>query len=160
MRVALISRHGARAEGLWCAGRPEVGVRPWADLHEVDLEVLAPVARALGPGGTIMVGYRADETERALRRRVPPAATPLGLALLRAGCRWLKDWYFAEGGREGHTKLQGELPLDDRHRQRAERALTLELDAFLAGAGGTPPDRGRAREALALLARGVRPGAA
>ena len=29
-----------------------------------------------------MVAYGGDETEHALRRRVPPAATPLGLALL------------------------------------------------------------------------------
>lgn len=60
-----------------------------------------------------MVGYQADDTERALRHWVPPAATPLGLALLQAGCRWFKDWYFPEGGREGGTKLQGALPLDE-----------------------------------------------
>jgi hypothetical protein len=45
-------------------------------------------------------------TEQARRRKVPPAATPLGLVLLAAGCRWFKDWYFPEGGREGGTKLQ------------------------------------------------------
>jgi hypothetical protein len=43
-----------------------------------------------------MLCYEGDYTERALRRRVPPAATPLGLAMLRAGCRWFKDWYFPE----------------------------------------------------------------
>lgn len=35
---------------------------------------------------------------------------PLGYALFRAGCTWFKDWYFAEGGREGDTKLQGNKP--------------------------------------------------
>jgi hypothetical protein len=101
-----------------------------------------------------MVGYGGDDTERALRRRVPPAATPLGLALLRAGCRWLKDWYFAEGGREGHTKLQGELPPDAAHRSRAERRLCAELEAFVADAGTLPIDHRRAREALAVLVAG------
>lgn len=70
-----------------------------------------------------MIAYGPGETERALRRKVPPAATPLGLALLGAGCRWLKDYYYAEGGREGHAKLQGELPLDDAG--RAQQALSL-----------------------------------
>lgn len=109
-RVVVIAAGGARARGLWFAGRPALGLRPWADLDTADLDALPAIAQALGPGGSIMVGYGADETERALRRGVPPAATPLGLALLRAGCRWTKDWYFAEGGREGHTKLRGELP--------------------------------------------------
>jgi hypothetical protein len=153
-RVTLNTPRGQRAHGLWSAGRPADGVRPWVDLADADLGVLAPVARALGPGGAIMVAYGADDTERALRRKVPAAATPLGLALLGAGCRWLKDWYFAEGGREGHTKLQGELPLDDAHRRRAERALRAELEAFLQAGRCTPGDRRRARRALALLTDG------
>ena len=98
-----------------------------------------------------MVAYGGDDTERALRRRVPAAATPLGLALLRAGCRWLKDWYFAEGGREGHTKLQGELPLSATHARRAERTLREELEAFVADGTGTPADQRRAHDALALI---------
>jgi len=142
---------GARARGLWFEGRPAAGLRPWADLGQADGDALPAVARALGPGASIMVGYGGDDTERALRRRVPPAATPLGLALLRAGCRWLKDWYFAEGGREGHTKLQGELPLDAAYRRRAERALRTELEDFLADADAMGVDQRRAREALALI---------
>jgi hypothetical protein len=98
-----------------------------------------------------MVRYGDDDTERALRTRVPPAATPLGLALLRAGCRWLKDWSFAEGGREGPTKLQGELPLDASHGRHAEQALRTDLEAFLAGDRGTLADRRRAREALRVI---------
>jgi hypothetical protein len=153
-RVVVITAGGARAHGLWFAGRPAVGLRPWADLDTADPGALPAFARALGPGASIMVGYGADETERALRRRVPPAATPLGLALLRAGCRWLKDWYFAEGGREGHTKLQGELPLDDDHRARAERMLRAELETFLHGTDVTPLDRCRSRQALMLIRAG------
>jgi hypothetical protein len=98
-----------------------------------------------------MVGYRADDTERALRRRVPPAATPLGLAILRAGCRWFKDWYFPEGGHEGGTKLQGTLPLDEQPRSQAEEELAAELRAFLDRGDAEEADAARAREALGLL---------
>ena len=98
-----------------------------------------------------MVAYGHGETERALRRKVPPAATPLGLELLQAGCRWLKDWYFAEGGREGHAKLHGELPLDDAHRLRAGRALRGELEGFLTSGRGSARDQDRARQALLVL---------
>ena len=148
----VVGADGARASGLWFEGRPATGLRPWVDLDRADAGALRPIARTLGPGGSIMVRYGRDETERALRRRVPPAATPLGIALLQAGCRWLKDWYFAEGGREGATKLQGELPCDDAQRRRQERALRAELEAFLAGAPALDADRARARESLAILA--------
>lgn len=121
VRVVLTNGRGARAHGLWARARP--GLRAWVDLYDVDLDLLEPIARALGPGASIMIAYGPGETERALRRKVPPAATPLGLALLGAGCRWLKDYYYAEGGREGHAKLQGELPLDDAG--RAQQALSL-----------------------------------
>ena len=150
-RVVVTTADGAEARGLWFAGRPALGLRPWADLDAAEPGALLAVAERLGPGGSIMVAYGGDDTERALRRRVPAAATPLGLALLHTGCRWLKDWYFAEGGREGHTKLQGELPLDATHRRRAERALREELEAFIADGAGTPADQHRAREALALI---------
>jgi hypothetical protein len=98
-----------------------------------------------------MVAYEGDDTERALRRKVPPAATPVGLAMLRAGCRWFKDWYYPEGGREGGTKLQATLPLDDARRKRAETALAEELRAFIESGRGTDADRERAGQALALL---------
>jgi hypothetical protein len=121
------------------------------DLQDADPRLLEPIARLVGPGGSIMIAYGVDETERALRRKVPPAATPLGLALLRAGCRWMKDWYFAEGGREGHAKLQGEVPPDGEHRARAEASLRAELTRFLAAGRGTDRDRRAARQALAII---------
>ncbi|HEX6236583.1 MAG TPA: DUF1122 family protein, partial [Acidimicrobiales bacterium] len=92
-----------------------------------------------------------DETERALRRSVPPAATAAGRALLAAGCRWFKDWSFAEGGREGCTKLHGTLPLDEAHRDRAERALRGELRAFVARPDVPEADARAARTALSAL---------
>jgi hypothetical protein len=132
------------AHGLWFAGRPSAGLRPWTDLVVSDPGVLPEVAAALGPGSSLMVAYHGDETEAALRRRVPPAATPLGLALLRAGCRWFKDWYYPEGGREGGTKLQGTLPLDDERRARAEEQLQRELRAFTKRSEVRDDDRKRA----------------
>lgn len=152
-RVVIADRAGGRvvARGLWFAGRRASGLRPWADLVVSDPAVLPEVAAALGPGASLMVAYESDETERALRRRVPSAATPLGLALLRAGCRWFKDWYFPEGGREGGTKLQGTLPLDERRGQQAAAELAAELRAFLDAGRGTEADRDRAVEALRLL---------
>jgi hypothetical protein len=142
------------AEGLWFVGRPRDGLRPWADLVVHDPAVLADVAAALGPGASLMVAYEGDETERALRRKVPPVATPLGLAMLRAGCRWFKDWYYPEGGREGGTKLQATLPLDDDRRAAAEDRLAAELSSFLERTGVTDVDRARARQALSALGRG------
>jgi hypothetical protein len=139
------------AQGLWFSGRPSAGVRPWADLVIRDLAVIPAVVEAVGPGGSIMCAYERDETERALRRKVPPAATLLGLALLRAGCRWFKDWYYPEGGREGGTKLQGTRPLDDDRRRESERRLKSELEAFLATRGIRDADRKRAEQALAVL---------
>jgi hypothetical protein len=141
------------AWGLLCRGRPAGGIRPWADLVVSDLAVLADVVEWVGPGGAVMVAYDADETERALRRRVPPAATPVGLALLSAGCRWFKDWYFPEGGREGGTKLHATVPVDASHDQSATAALATELEAFLDARAETETDRARAKLALAVLKR-------
>jgi len=48
-----------------------------------------------------------------------------------------KDWYFAEGGREGPEKLQGYKPLDSEvAKQRADSTLQ-QLRAFVER---TPPD--------------------
>ncbi|MDP8955433.1 MAG: DUF1122 family protein [Actinomycetota bacterium] len=155
-RVVIATDDGRpAAHGLWFAGRPAAGLRRWADLVVTNLDVLPEVARELGPGASVMVAYEGDDTERALRRRVPPAATPLGLAMLAAGSRWFKDWYYPEGGREGGTKLQGTLPLDDRRREQAEAALMTELEAFLQRQGVDEADRKRAREALHLLRSGT-----
>ncbi|HXF72658.1 MAG TPA: hypothetical protein VNO79_08645, partial [Actinomycetota bacterium] len=60
---------GPAARGLWFHGRG--ALRPWADLVVEDPAVLPEVAAALGPGGSLMVAYGGDETERALRRGAP-----------------------------------------------------------------------------------------
>lgn len=141
------------ARGLWFWGRDSQGIKPWADLVVDDVRVIEPVARALGPGGSVMVAYEADPTEMALKRKVPPPATPLGLELVGAGCRWFKDWYYPEGGREGGTKLQGTIPLDDEHRRRRSRERAAELHAFLERDDTREEDRSRARRALEILTK-------
>jgi hypothetical protein len=157
-RVVLANAAGEEvARGLWFRGG--AGLRPWVDLVVNDPRALADIARVLGPGAALMVAYGAgDATDRALRRKVPPAATPLGLALLRAGCRWFKDWYFAEGGREGSTKLMCTLPLDPGRRRDAEAQLAAEMRAFLARPNADEDDRRRAHEALAVIAADPAPG--
>jgi hypothetical protein len=55
------------------------------------------------------------------------------------------------GGREGGTKLQGTLPLDEQRRNQAEEELTAELRALLDRGDGDDADIARAREALGLL---------
>jgi hypothetical protein len=150
-RVVLAGPGGVAAQGLWSSGRAADGIHPWADLAVGDLAVLPAIAGRLEPGSALMVAYGNDATERALRRRVPPAATPLGFALIDAGCRWLKDWSFAEGGREGTTKLQGNLPLDEAHARRGARRLADELIGFLATTDGSQEDRALAAMSLDRL---------
>lgn len=148
----------AAAWGLVSEGRPADGIRPWADLVVTDLAVLRDVVGWVGRGGAVMVAYDGDDTERSLRRGVPPAATPVGLELLEAGCRWFKDWYFAEGGREGGTKLQATVPVDADHGRTASAARIDELRAFLDADAGMASDRARAELALAVLSRDARRG--
>lgn len=139
------------------AGRPSAAVRPWLEAHlerddEAFLgELVSLLAGLLGPGSHLMVGYGDDETERGLKRRFPPAATPVGKALADAGCTWFKDWYYPEGWLEGGFKLQGNLAPTGQARAEQEGELRRELEAWLAQA---PDDelgrRARARAASLL----------
>jgi hypothetical protein len=135
-------------------GRRSAGVLPWIEASvardEDDAyraELVAALAALLPPGGYLMVGYGDDETERALKRGVPPAATPLGKALFDAGCTWFKDWYYPEGWLEGGMKLQGNKPTSLEAREQGLAALRAELEEWLEtrGGGGAEED--------ALLAR-------
>jgi len=86
------------------------------------------------PGGHLMVEYESPSqrvSERMLGLGYPPATTPLGHLLLLAGCRSFRDWYIAEGGREGPRKLQGFKPLDETVAQARAEALRRELSERL-----------------------------
>jgi hypothetical protein len=135
------------------AGRWSTGAPPWieAALAHTDevftAELVAALAELLPPGGRLMVGYGDDETERGLERRFPPVVTPLGKALLDAGCTWFKNWYYPEGWREGESKLQGNKPVSDEARSANLADLRREVEAWLTGSSGT------ARDALAARAQ-------
>ncbi len=132
------------------------GVRVAVDLEaEGLLEALfGRLAQTLPPGGSLMVEYaspRWQETARALSLGVPPAATELGLLLVRAGCfGGFKDWYFAEGGWEGPRKLQAFRP-DPARAEEQVRRLVRELEGFIPRAEAEGARRW-AQEALKYLA--------
>jgi hypothetical protein len=137
-------------------GRRSAGVLPWIEAslaRDVDeahrSELIAALAALLPPGGYLMIGYGDDETERGLKRRFPPAVTPVGKALLDAGCTWFKDWYYPEGWMEGGMKLQGNKPVSAESREQGLAAVRTGIGEWLeAGAGGSDSDEvaGRARE--------------
>ncbi len=111
------------------------------------------------PGGSLMVEY--DSPEHALTARVlslgyPPPCAPLGYALLGAGCLSFRDWYIAEGGREGPRKLQGFKPLDEgtaRERARSLAQAIGEALSRLARGGGDEAARTALRLGRRALAR-------
>lgn len=140
------------------------GLYPWAELYtifegfhgsEAEEALLSLVAVDLPPGGAVHVEYEGDpETREGLLAGYPPPATRLGALLLYLGFTWFKDWYFAEGFREGGRKLQAEKALDEEARLRHLSSIRRELDGFLAEASqGERTERlsraaGRAREIL------------
>lgn len=142
------------------SGRPSAGVRPWLeaafprDDECLSAELVAALAALLPPGGYLMLTYGDDETERGLKRRFPPVVTPLGKALLDAGCTWFKDWYYPEGWMEGGLKLQGNKPLTDEARTEGLARLRREVEEWLARVEGEREELvARARKrARALLA--------
>ena len=107
------------------------------DLWERDLAL--PLFQALSPyappGGHLMVEYDSPSqqaTERVLTLRYPPACSPTGYLMFRAGVRSYRDWYISEGGREGPRKLQGFKPLNEDIAREKTAALRAEVEALLA----------------------------
>jgi hypothetical protein len=60
--------------------------------------------------------------------------------LWRCGCRWYKDWYFAEGWKEGGIKLQGEKPLTEERARENTAKIVAELTEFLKKSGYVEPE--------------------
>ena len=156
--VILAGERGPVARVKHFAGRASAGVRPWIEAsvngdEALTAELVQALADLLPPGGYLMIGYGGDETERALKRRVPPVVSPLGKALFDAGCAWFKDWYYPEGWMEGGMKLQGNKPASEEARAANLAALRAELEAWLAREHGDDElverARARAREILA-----------
>jgi hypothetical protein len=83
-------------------------------------------------GSHIMVKYRQHRmTAQGLLFGIPPAATPIGYLMYVGGCRWYKDWYFAEGFMEGEEKLQATKPLDEEREREKADAIREELRRYL-----------------------------
>ena len=119
------------------AGRRSAGVPPWIEAGVVRddeammSELVAALADLLPPGGRLMVLYGDDETERGLKRRLPPVVTPIGKALFDAGCTWFKDWYYPEGWMEGEFKLQGNKPVSEESRRQQLAELRARVEGWL-----------------------------
>jgi hypothetical protein len=122
-------------------GRRSAGVLPWIEASVAPgedeayrAELVAALAALVPPGGYLMISYGDDETERGLKRRFPPAVTPLGKALLDAGCTWFKDWYYPEGWLEGGMKLQGNKPASPERAAEGLAAIRAEVEEWLEAA--------------------------
>lgn len=154
--------------GLFSAGRASQNIQGWVDgdyfettvfphgrnvsLSEslLDTELFKVLGCLVPQGGSFMVSYSLfskeskihRETRRGLDRGYPPAVTPLGFLLFLAGCGMgFKDWYFAEGGREGPEKLQGFKAIDsEAAREKAEEMLR---DVCIFSAAPVENDPGR-----------------
>lgn len=146
--------------GLFSAGRASQNIHGWVDgdyfdialfpdgrnvsLTDsfLDIELFKVLGDLVPLGGSFMVSYSLFskeakvhmDTKRGLDRGYPPIVTPLGFLLFFAGCGMgFKDWYFAEGGREGPEKLQGFKPLDSQAAKQKARELIQEIRIFAAG---------------------------
>ncbi len=122
--------------------------RPWLEVRyvngfhaggsEIDLtlgneeELFKFLCDMIPRGSHIMVKYPDHRlTAQALMFNIPEAATPIGYLLYVGGCRWYKDWYFAEGFMEGEEKLQGSKPLDEEKFERKTNMIKEGLRQYL-----------------------------
>jgi hypothetical protein len=136
-------------KGKYFSGRGEL-YKPWLEIYydnhvkfksseildlserELDEKLFRYLSDFLPPGAHVMVPYvDHEETRKGLEGGVPAPATPLGYLLWRSGCTWFKDWYFAEGFREGDIKLQGNKPLNEANRRKDLLEIRKELTEFL-----------------------------
>lgn len=106
----------------------------------LDAGLFSHIGNIIPPGGHLMVSYEDidaihRETLIGLYAGVPPAASPLGYLIYRAGFHYIKDWYLAEGGHEGPRKLWGEKALDDRGETDYQRKTKGDLEEFLQRSG-------------------------
>jgi len=143
--------------GIFSLGRPSQFIAGWIDgdyfetatfqssetfsLGErgFDSSFFRIIGRLIPPGGSFMVSYSLfskeskihKETRQGLDKGYPPAVTPLGFLLFQAGCGMgFKDWYFAEGGREGPEKLQGFKSINSETAKEKAKLMIQELHRF------------------------------
>ena len=121
------------------------------------------VGTAIPPNGWLALAYETlgvdtpllRETRRLLGRGAPPVVTPIGRLLHRAGCGWnIRDWYIAEGWREGPRKLQGFKSAHEESERRRRSETAQALREFAARADGDA-ELAAAREVAQDLLRGI-----
>lgn len=96
------------------------------------IDLFERLGGVLVPGAYVMLSCDGHPASlRALSVDVPPPCTALGYLLWRAGARWYKVWYFPEGWREGHEKVQGNLPAGEDHERERTRERLDDIEAFL-----------------------------
>lgn len=164
--------------GLYSAGIPARNIVGWIDgtygglaegsggalvsLRGLGVEdaLFETLGSLIPPNGWLALAYETfgrdtpllEETRRLLKLTVPPIVTPLGLLLHRAGCGLhIRDWYIAEGWREGPRKLQGFKPANEESTGRRKAETVDALRVFLERAQGLGELEGAARAAQALL---------
>lgn len=118
----------------------------WTELHfsfstvSLDIAFFKLLGGLIPPGGSLMVSYSLyskeskihRESKESLDRGYPPVGTPLGFLLFTGGCGiGFKDWYFAEGGREGPEKLQGYKPCNSEIAKQKVDSMLRELRDFV-----------------------------
>jgi hypothetical protein len=54
--------------------------------------------------------------------------------------RWFKDWYFAEGWKEGGPKLQGEKPLNEARKRANIQKIVDAVTDFVSKTGYIEPE--------------------
>lgn len=106
--------------------------------NNIDQQIFNLLSEIIPPGGHLMFVYEVpyessfyQETQQDLLRGIPPVSTPQGILLFHSGCRWVKDWYLAEGGHEGLRKLWGEKPLDEKELRRFDLLTFFQILSFL-----------------------------
>lgn len=118
----------------------EIRYRPWLDgdqegqvlPEKTQVALFERLGDALVPGAYVMLSCDGHPSSlRALSVDVPPPCTALGWLLWHAGARWYKVWYYPEGWREGHEKVQGNLPVGDEHEAKRTEERLAEIEAFL-----------------------------
>lgn len=112
-------------------------IEPWIELvpdqtlspdNDDDIDLITCCADQLVPGSHIMIQYTDSLTAEALNIDIPPPATPIGHLLFINGFTWFKDWYIAEGWREGGQKLQANKPRRTDHLTDLRSDLRTFLD--------------------------------
>jgi len=108
-----------------------------------DVDLFRLLGQLVPTGGSLMVAYSLfskeakvhRDTKLGLDRGYPPVVTPIGYLLFVGGCGvGFKDWYFAEGGREGPEKLQGYKAANAEEEEQKLGVMLQELQVFLTGA--------------------------